>query len=78
MPDLPVRGVDEVLVKALRGRADAHGRSAGAEQREILAEALACPRKRSLAGVLASNPDAGMDADFKRVESEQKVPRVFD
>jgi len=78
MPDLLVRGVDEALVKALKERAGAHGRSAEAEHREILAEALARPRRRSLGEVLASIPDVGTDADFERADSEGKAPRVFD
>lgn len=77
MPDLLVRGVDEVLVRALKERAGANGRSAEAEYREILAEALARPRKRTLAELLASMPDVGTDADFQRVESE-RAPGVFD
>lgn len=78
MPDLLVRGVDEAIVKALKERAGAHGRSAEAEHRVILAEALARPRRRALAELLASIPDVGTDADFERVESEGKAPRVFD
>ena len=78
MPDLLVRGVDEALVRALKERAGAHGRSAEAEHREILAEALARPRKRALAQLLASVPDVGTDADFERVEPDRKAPRVFD
>ena len=78
MADLLVRGVDEALVKALKERAGAHGRSAEAEHREILAEALVRPRKRSLAEVLASIPDVGTDADFERIESDGKAPRVSD
>jgi plasmid stability protein len=78
MPDLLVRGVDETLVRALEERAGAHGRSAEAEHREILAEALARPRRRSFAEVLASIPDVGTDADFARVESAGKAPSVFD
>ncbi len=77
MPNLLVRGIDEALVRALKERAGAHGRSAEAEHREILAEALARPRKRTLAELLASIPDVGTDADFQRVESE-KTPGVFD
>jgi plasmid stability protein len=77
IPDLLGRGVDEVLFRALKERAGAHGRSAEAEHREILAEALARPRKRTLAELLASIPDVGTDADFQRVESE-KAPGVFD
>lgn len=78
MADLLVRGVDEALVRALKERAGAHGRSAEAEHREILAAALARPRKRSFAEVLASMPEVGSDADFERIESEGKAPRVFD
>lgn len=78
MPDLIVRGVDEALVKALKERAGAHGRSAEAEHRRILAEALARPRKRTLAEVLASIPDVGTDVDFERCEPEGKASRVFD
>lgn len=78
MPDLLVRGVDETLVRALKERAGANGRSAEAEHREILAEALVRPRRRSLGEVLASIPDAGTDGDFERVESDGKATRVFD
>ena len=78
MADLLVRGVDEELVRALKERAGAHGRSAEAEHREILAAALARPRKRSFAEVLASMPDVGTDADFERVDRAGEAPRVFD
>ncbi len=78
MPDLLVRGVDEEIVRALKERAVAHGRSAEAEHREILAAALVRPRKRSFAEVLTSMPDVGADADFERVQSGREVPRVFD
>jgi antitoxin FitA len=54
MPDLLVRGVDEALVRALKERARARGRSAEAEHRAILAEALARPRRGGFAEVLAS------------------------
>jgi plasmid stability protein len=78
MPDLLVSGVDEAFVKARKACAGAHGRSAEVEHREILAEALARPRRRSLGEVLASMPDVGTDADFERVESNRKAPRAFD
>jgi plasmid stability protein len=78
MPDLLVRGVDEKLVRALKERAGAHGRSAEAEHRAILAEALARPRRRTFAEVLASMPEVGRDADFERVDSAGAAPRVFD
>ena len=44
MPDLLVRGVDDEIVRALKERAGAHGRSAEAEHRAILKAALARPR----------------------------------
>ena len=40
MPQLPVRGVPEEVVDALKRRAAEHGRSAEAEHRIILQEAL--------------------------------------
>ena len=78
MADLLVRGVDEAVVRALKKRAGAHGRSAEAEHREILASALARPRKRSFAEVLASMPNVGTDADFERLNPATEVLRVFD
>lgn len=78
MANLLVRGVDESLVRALKERAGSHGRSAEAEHREILATALARPRRRSFAQVLASMPNVGTDADFERVHSVTGASRVFD
>lgn len=78
MADLLVRGVEESLVRKLKERAAAHGRSAEAEHREILASALKRPRRRTLAEVLASIPDVGTDEDFARVEVEEKDARVSD
>jgi antitoxin FitA len=77
MANLLVRGVDESIVKALKERAGMHGRSAEAEHRAILAQALARPRKRSFAEILAAMPDVGADADFERVNSPNEAPRVF-
>ncbi len=78
MAELLVRGIDEELVRALKARAGAHGRSVEAEHREILAAALTRPRKRSFAEVLASMPDVGTDADFERGPQEEAAPDVFD
>ena len=77
MPNLLVRGVDEALVRALKERAGEHGRSAEAEHRAILASALSRPRRKTLAEVLASIPNVGVDADFERVTSPSKPPHVF-
>jgi antitoxin FitA len=78
MASLLVRGIDDALVQSLREQAVAHGRSAEAEHREILARALRRPKKRSFAEVLMSMPDAGEDADFQRVDDSDEVARVFD
>ena len=78
MASLLVRGIDDALVEALKARAVAHGRSAEAEHREILAAALRRPRKRTFAAVLAAMPNVGEDNDFERVERVGEVPGVFD
>lgn len=77
MANLLVRGIDEALVIALKERAVAHGRSAEAEHREILAAALRRPRKRPLAAVLAAIPDVGEDSDFERIDTSGEAPDVF-
>jgi plasmid stability protein len=77
MANLLVRGVDDALVQSLREQAAAHGRSAEAEHREILARALRRPRKRSFAEALMSMPNVGEDADFERVGDSGEAARVF-
>jgi plasmid stability protein len=64
---LVVRHLDAEVVRALKLRAARHGRSAEAEHREILRQALlpAKPR-RPLKELLLSMPDVGDDADFER------------
>ena len=78
MADLLVRGIDDAIVRALKERAGAHGRSAEAEHREILASVLARPRRRSFAEVLSAMPNVGLDADFERSTSTAEAARVFD
>src|SRR5207302_4473108 len=73
---LIVRGIDASLVQALKRRAAAHGRSAEAEHREILASALHRPRKRHLAEALRAIPGVGKDDDFIRVEDGAEARRV--
>ena len=77
MPSLIVRNVDDAIIQALKSRAARHGRSAEAEHRALLADALLNTRRRSLAQVLATMPDVGEDADFARVQ-EGEAARVFD
>lgn len=77
MSSLIVRNVDDAIILALKSRAARHGRSAEAEHRALLADALLNTRRRSLAQVLAAMPDVGEDADFARVQ-EGEAARVFD
>lgn len=67
MADLWVKNVDDALVRTLRQRAEAHGRSVEAEHRDILANALRAPQGKTFAEVLMSIPNVGIDADFARV-----------
>ena len=62
--NLVVRNVDEDVALSLKQMAAAHGRSAEAENREILRTVLQRPKQRSVAEVLASMPNVGEDADF--------------
>lgn len=65
---LIVRNLEEEVVRELKLRAARHGRSAEAEHREILREALLPAReKRSLKELLLAMPAAGEDADFERI-----------
>lgn len=75
MSQLVVRNVDPAVVKALRLRAAARGRSAEAEHREILREALAGPRSSlTLKEALLAMPDVGTDRDL--VPRRGKARRV--
>lgn len=76
MANLLVRNVDEGLVQRLREQAAAHGRSAEAEHREILAKALRAPRHKTFAEVLMSMPNVGNDADFARAD-DGEAANVF-
>lgn len=73
MATLSVRNVDETLVQSLRELAAAHGRSAEAEHREILAKALRKPKRKSLVEILMSMPDVGEDADFGRIHDSDST-----
>jgi plasmid stability protein len=77
MANLIVRNLEEKVVRALKRRAVRHGRSAEAEHRAILEQALLKTRRRSLAEALASMPDIGRDEDFERVD-DREVQDVFD
>jgi antitoxin FitA len=67
MNQLIVRNLEEEVVRELKLRAARHGRSAEAEHREILREALLPGKsKRSLKDLLLAIPQVGEDADFER------------
>ena len=66
--NLIVRNVDADVVRALKETATRNGRSAEAEHREILRQALSRPRRRPLSDVLARMPDVGRDEDFARAK----------
>lgn len=66
MAQLVVRNLEEELVKELKVRAARHGRSAEAEHREILRDALAPRPRQNLKEYLRAMPDVGEDSDFER------------
>ena len=68
MSKLLVRDLAPEVVKALKVRAAKHGRSAEAEHREILKQALMTTKKKSFAQVLATMPNVGEDSDFLRID----------
>ena len=66
MAQLIVRNLDDEIVRKLRTRAAASGRSVEAEHREILRKALMTPRTASLKEMLLNIPQSGRDIDFVR------------
>jgi plasmid stability protein len=65
---LIVRNLEEEVVRELKLQAARHGRSAEAEHREILREALLPEKKRrSVKEVLLAMPAVGEDSDFERI-----------
>jgi antitoxin FitA len=69
MANLIVRNVDDAIANALKVQASQHGISAEAEHRQILAQALLRPQKKSFYEALRQIPDVGTDADFARVQN---------
>ena len=65
MAQLIVRNIEEELVEALKLRAARHGRSAEAEHRELLRQAMLRQPSTSLKEHLMALPDVGTDADFE-------------
>lgn len=73
MAQLIVRNLEDELVEALKLRAARNNRSAEAEHREILREALG--PVRGLKEHLETMPEVGTDADFERDRSTHALPR---
>jgi antitoxin FitA len=69
---LVVRKLADDLVAALKQRAAKNERSAEQEHREILKTALAGPRRRRLAELLAAMPNVGDDSDFVREQVDHR------
>jgi plasmid stability protein len=68
MTQLIVRNLEEEVVRELKIQAARHGRSAEAEHREILREALLPEKKRRpVKEVLLAMPPVGEDSDFERI-----------
>ncbi len=70
MGQLLVRELEQSIIDALKKRAAEHGRSAEAEHRAILEQALCRPIRRSFAEALMEIPEVGHDADFVRVQDQ--------
>ncbi len=77
MAQLIVRDLEEELVRKLRVRAARHGKSAEAEHREILREALR-PRTagRTLKQRLLEMPAVGDEKDFARPRDTGRRTRL--
>ena len=77
MGQLIVRNIEDGLVRALKLRAADKRRSAEAEHREILREALAPHRKgKTLKALLLDMPAIGEDADFERPRDQGRKTRL--
>lgn len=72
MAQLIVRKLDEDLVRRLKRRAVAHGRSMEEEHRSLLRQVL---QPEGLGEVLLAMPDVGNDVDFERLAD---FPRELD
>lgn len=64
MAQLIVRNIEDEVVEALKIRAARNGRSAEAEHRELLRDALLKRRLRTLKDHLLRMPDVGTDAEL--------------
>jgi antitoxin FitA len=72
MAQLIVRNLPDQIVVSLKRRAAEHNRSAEAEHREILLQALLGEGPGSLKKTLAEMPDVGADEDFARPKARSR------
>jgi plasmid stability protein len=72
MAQLIVRNLPSQVVASLKRRAAEHKRSAEAEHREILLQALLGEGPGSLKTTLAEMPDVGSDDDFARPRGKRR------
>jgi len=73
MAQIVVRQIPEEVHRALKARAAAHGRSAEAELREIIARAV-LPQSRPRAGDLMRSIWSGAETDDLSVERDRTPP----
>lgn len=73
MAQIVVRQIPDEVHRALKARAAAHGRSAEAELREILARAVP-PESRPRAGDLLCSIWAGADTAEFAIERDHRAP----
>jgi len=71
--NLNVRSVPTGIAKALRERAAKNNRSAEAEHREILKQALGGTQRLPLAEALKKIPPVGLDSDFERQDDNGRA-----
>jgi plasmid stability protein len=77
MAQLIVRNLPEEIVARLKRLAAENNRSAEAEHRQILIQALlADKRGNSLKALLLEMPDAGDDEDFARLPAKRRRVRL--
>ena len=77
MAQLVVRQLDDDLVLALKQRAARSGRSAEAEHREILRQALASELERpNFKQFLLEMPELGEDEDFIAPRDQPREPQL--
>lgn len=75
MKQLVVRNLDDATVRALKRRAARNGRSAEAEHRAILRDALRGEAANAaFTRFLASMPDVGSDDDFTFDRDQPREP----